>query len=277
MNESAESCLILAVYAIEEVEHVDIFLMLNILFNVVLAITATLWNGMIIIAIMRSQNLQTPSYLLITSLALTDLLVGLVYYPLGIVYSIFLLRNNVINNNVCDMRLAFNIFSTFLGNLTFITVTCISIDRYLALRLRHRYRVIVTKKRVRLLIVLVWMLGLCISFFLYMVSSFRFQVSTFLTLACLLITCAFYIKSFRILRLRIRQVHAQQAIPMHGNFDVVTYRKSLKTMLIILASFLLCFVPVVCSRVLLIYLGFREETIIFLLVSFTLLGLHRLV
>ena len=50
-----------------------------IFFNVVLVISATLGNAVIIVTILKSQNLQTPSYILITSLAFTDLLVGMLY------------------------------------------------------------------------------------------------------------------------------------------------------------------------------------------------------
>ena len=62
---------------------------INILLNTILTITTTLGNGLIIVAILKSPNLQTPSYLLITSLAFTDLLVGLVFHPLQIISSAY--------------------------------------------------------------------------------------------------------------------------------------------------------------------------------------------
>ncbi|KAK3735619.1 hypothetical protein QZH41_007402 [Actinostola sp. cb2023] len=96
MNKS-ETCeiLIYASYAIEEFDFFEKLLILNIFFNGFLTISATLGNGIIIVAILGSQGLQTPSYVLITSLAFTDILVGLVYHPFVIAMNAFVLQERM--------------------------------------------------------------------------------------------------------------------------------------------------------------------------------------
>ncbi|XP_031575323.1 histamine H2 receptor-like [Actinia tenebrosa] len=209
---------------------------INISLNAVLALTATLGNGMIIVAILRSQNLQTPSYLLITSLAFTDLLIGLVFHPLLSILNSYYLQGKV--HEVCRMTKPVIFFGVLVGYGSMLMVTCISIDRYLALTLRHRYNVIVTKKRVCLSIVFAWS-----SVFLLAILNMPeelfdivFVAESFILLVLFSITCVFYIKSFRALHLYTVQVQAQQPNPLAGNFDIVKYKKTLKTMLVVLVQ-----------------------------------------
>ena len=229
----------------------------NIVLNVVLMITASLGNGLIIVAILRSQNLQTPSYLLITSLAFTDLLVGLVYHPLQIASNTYNLQGDV--QGVCGMAKVYVFFSTYLAFASLLMVTCISIDRYLALTLRHRYNIIVTKKRVRSVIIFVWILTLFIAFPQTIddrVYNNSYAIDCSLVSVLLSVISFFYIKSFRALHLYTVQVQAQQPNPLAaGNFDVFRYKKTLKTMVIVLACLLLCCVPLVCSLVVIETLG----------------------
>jgi hypothetical protein len=252
-------------------------LIINIFFNVVLTLSATLGNGLIILAILRSQNLQTPSYLLVTSLAFTDLLVGLVYHPLQIILSTHVLRYNA--RGVCEMISGYSFVTTFLCVLSFVMVLFISIDRNFAFSLRHRYRVVVTKKRVRLLIVVGWMLAFPLAFSSTSFSKDKSRPHV-LVLMCVLgillfSTCVFYIKAYRSLLIYASQVHAQQPPNvLQGNLNVVKYRKTFITMLVIFGCFLLCFVPFICSLVAIAYLGITIETLTSAFGSLSLLGLH---
>ena len=236
---------------------------LGIVLNIIFTLTASLGNGMIIVAILTAQNLQTPSYLLITSLAFTDLLMGLVFHPLLGIANIFVIDNNI--HPLCIIVKAFSFTFAFLGTLSLMMVTCISIDRYLALRLRHRYNIIVTKKRVRLLIVAVWVLAIAFASstrifpHLYV---FTYIFVSILAIVLLAVASVCYFKSFRELHLYTVQVHTQQQNQLAGNFDVVRYKKTLKTMLMILACILLCFVPIICSLAAVSAIGYRKETIV---------------
>jgi melanocortin 2 receptor len=218
----------------------------NIFFNVILSLCATLGNGLVIIAILKSRNLQTPSYLLIISLGFSDILVGLLYHPMQIVLSTMYFQRNV--EFMCKRWGAFNFTTAFLGGVSSIMATCISIDRYLAIRLRHRYRVAVTQKRVRIVIILAWILSFIQAFFsMDMAYIIYYQLAIISIQGLLLVTtCTFYIKAFRALHLHDLQVHAQQQSQLN-NFDVVKYRNALYTMLIVLGCLLVCYVPIVCS------------------------------
>jgi hypothetical protein len=99
-------------------------------------------------------------------------------------------------------------------------------------------------------------------------------VGSFIFFVLLSITCIFYIKAFRALHLYTVQVHAQQPNPLPGNFDVVRYKKTLKTMLVVLGCLLLCYVPILCVIVPWAFQEIRKEAIVLLISSLTFGGLN---
>ena len=247
------------------------FIILNIGINSIMAIAATLGNGMIIIAILRSQNLRTPSYLLITSLAFTDLLVGLVFQPLQSVSYILLMQNNI--QSLCTVTSPYLFSFAFLTMISLLMMTCISVDRYSALTLRHRYPTIVTKKRVFIVIFALWIFAVILASLTMVDSQYKivFIIYCCVASALLITTCVFYIKSFRALHHYTVQIQAQQPNPSAGSFDVVRYKKTLTTMFVVLVCLLSCYAPLICALIARILFGFQKEVVFFFSLSLTFL------
>ena len=243
----------------------------NILTNAILAVTAMIFNGVLIVTVLRSENLQTPSYLLITSLAAVDFLVGMLYHPFQIALSVCYLKRSI--EDICEIAQPFNFITTYLGALSFSMVTCISVDRYLALRLGSGYRVSFTKRRVRRVIVAQWIVGFFLSAFStwgdVVPRPFVFAVWSLLGFVFFSTTCFYYVKSFKALAVYTSQVHEHPS-----NFDVECYRRMLKTMLMILGFLLLCHVPIILSIIANIIYKHRKETVLFHLEAITLFGLN---
>jgi len=238
-SNSSSSSNVLAPYP----EYLQILRIVNIIINTLLALSAVLTNSLIIATILKSQNLQTPSYLMITSLAFTDFFIGLILHPVLVTTSVLKLTNRTQTLLVRNYEISLLVnYST--GYLILVS-TCmnalLSMDRYLALSLRHRYRIHVTKKRVRVAIVTGWV----VVFLVYMFSIIVFQPIIIIGTGVLLlvVTFAFYVKSFFTLHRYTLQVQAQQPNPLHGNFDVVKYRRTLKTMVAIACCYLTCCLP----------------------------------
>jgi hypothetical protein len=125
--------------------------------------------------------------------------------------------------------------------------------------------------------VVVWVLA----FFPAFLNSFKklfdpvVVVGSLISFILFSITCTFYIKAFRALHLYTVQVHAQQPNPLPGNFDVVRYKRTLKTMLVVLGCFLLCYVPIIFSLASMVF-GVRKEKewLIFFFLTLTAMGLN---
>ena len=131
--------------------------------NILLSITATLGNSLILVALHKESSLHPPSKLLYRCLATTDLLVSLVTRPLYATYWM-----SVIHEHWSLFRYAREaVFksSHALCSVSLSTLTAISVDRLLALLLGLRYKEIVTLRRAYIILAIVWTLclvaGIC--------------------------------------------------------------------------------------------------------------------
>lgn len=259
-------------FTINNIEYFKTHLVLEIFFNAVLAISATLGNALIICAILKSQNLQTPSYLLITSLAFTDLLVGMLHNPLTIALYVFYLKKDIVN--VCVFDSVSDVVSVSLAFLALTMSTYIAVDRYLAVHLRHRYKTTVTKRLVQVLIVITWATFLPFVVSIQQVNQWQ-SVLASLGLVQVFIICTFYIMAFVALKRYTSQINAMEPSSSNNNFDVVKYRKTFKKMLVILGCFLACFAPAILTyAVAFQILGTTRVTVILSRLSFTILTVN---
>jgi len=127
----------------------------NAAVNVPFSIVATLANALVIISIWRSRSLRTPANMLLIGLAFSDLGVGLFVQPFFISHLILFATQGT-TNITCISTAALRITATFLSVISFKTLTAISLERYLSLRLHLRYEEVVTMKKVLRILVLVW-------------------------------------------------------------------------------------------------------------------------
>ena len=119
--------------------------------NIVLSITATLGNVLILVALRKVSSLHPPTKLLFRCLAFTDLCVGLISQPL---YAVAVMpRSTKMNRDLLSYFILGNYVSSYiLCGVSALTSTAISLDRLLALLLGLRYRQVVTLKRVRVVL-----------------------------------------------------------------------------------------------------------------------------
>lgn len=106
--------------------------------NAFLSFTALLGNCAILITIWKTSSLHSAANILLTSLAVSDLAVGLLVQPFYIA---------VMQSGIPTVVLFFNILVYFFCCASFITITAITIDRMLVLQFHLRYRAVVTTFR----------------------------------------------------------------------------------------------------------------------------------
>nr|XP_055042976.1 trace amine-associated receptor 9-like [Misgurnus anguillicaudatus] len=116
-------------------------------------------NLLIIITISHFKQLQSPTHLLVQSLAVCDCLLGLLVMPYTMVQSVegcwFL------GDFICKVHSSLNMTFCF---SSLIHLTLISIDRYLAICDPLRYKMRITNKTVTVLISLSWIFSIVYSF-----------------------------------------------------------------------------------------------------------------
>ena len=213
-------------------------------FNIFLSITAVLGNTLILVALRKVSSLHPPSKLLFRCLATTDLCVGLITEPLGVVYWISLAHEDW---NLCRYTLASLVNAAYtLCSVSLLTVTAISVDRLLALLLGLRYRQVVTLKRTYVIVAIFWVMSSVASISYLLNPLIPIWHGYIVIPLCVITSIASYTKIFLKLRDHQTQVqsHVQQEQPNQINpLNIERYRKAVSSALWVQCTLVACYLP----------------------------------
>ena len=219
--------------------------------NIFLAFTATVGNTLILIALHKVSSIHPPTKFLLGCLAMTDFCVGVIVQPLSVAFS---METAIVRWRILYLTLAILSF-TFCG-FSLTTATAISVDRLLALLLGLRYRHTVTLRRVRCLVVCLWLVVIVISF-IYSLSSrvIANSVGFVLIITCLFLSVFSYAKIFLKLRQHQAQVRQQHVAHEQANgggipLDIEQYKKIVSTIAWVQLALLFCYIPVIIFLIL---------------------------
>ena len=216
-------------------------------FNIFLSITAFLGNALILAALHKVSSIYPPTKLLFQCLAVTDLCVGVIVQPI-FAASFFLLSSKNFKNGS-------NFFTPLLIEVTILTSTAISVDRLLALLLGLRYRHVVTLRRVRVVILCVWLVAALpgsLTFF----TPFHICFKLFLTIIILSLVISLVSNTRIFFILRHQQAQLQdsfqqgqpniEGIPL----NITRYKKTVSTIIWVQLASVACYAPYVITSLL---------------------------
>ena len=211
--------------------------------NILLSITATLGNSLILAALHKESSLHPPSKLLYRCLATTDLLVGLVTQPVAATYWMSLVHEHW---SLCRYTRDVGYIAGFtLCGVSLFTMTAISVDRLLAMLLELRYKDIVTLRRTYIILAIVWVVSLVAGLFRHLDDRITAWYSLIGVSCCLVISIASYIKIFCALSHHQTQVqdHVQQQ-PIQANaLNIARYKEAVHSALWVQLALIVCYVP----------------------------------
>ena len=211
--------------------------------NILLSITATLGNSLILVALHKESRLHPPSKLLYRCLATTDLLVGLVTQPTYAAYWM-----SVVHKHWSLCRFSFyatGVTGYVLCTVSMLTLTTISVDRLLAMLLGLRYKEIVTLRRTYIILTIVWVVCLVAGLFSYLNYRIGLWYRIITIPSCLVISVASYTKIFRALSHHQAQIqdYAQQQPSQPNALIMARYRKAVYSALWVQLVLVVCYVP----------------------------------
>ena len=211
--------------------------------NILLSITATLGNSLILVALHKESSLHPPSKLLYRCLATTDLLVGLVIQPLFATYWMSLVNDHW---SLCRYARDVGYIAGFtLCGVSLFSMAAISVDRLLAMLLGQRYKEIVTLRRMYIILAIVWVVCLVASLFFHLNYRIAVWCSLIATPSFLMISIASYTKIFRALGHHQAQIqdHVQQQPSQPNALNMARYRKAVYNALWVQLALVVCYVP----------------------------------
>ena len=194
--------------------------------NIILSFAALFGNSVILISIWKTSSLHSASNIVLSSLAVSDLTVGLVVQPL---YAVFLLFARRI-----DTDSLFHLLAAFPTLVSFLNITAIGVDRLLALQLHLRYEAVVTPFRVKLQLIFIWLLCAVVVSSLLWIRNLRYYLLSTIFVSLFVGNLFVYFKIYLIVRRHERQIQQQQQANKNRSILTVTRLKksSLNTFLV---------------------------------------------
>ena len=219
---------------------------INSVLTIPTALTATLGNLLVLVSIWRTPSLHSPTNFLLFGLALSDFSVGLVVQPIFFVYNVAKIKG--LPNLFCSSAVALGFTGNYLCGVSLLTLTAVSLDRYIALHLHLRYQELVTVKRVGAMVFSFW-IACGINGVLYRWSpDFLDYSSVVVIFVCFSVITFAYCKIYRVVRRHQTQIQAAQAGQQQDSLNIAQFKKSFVSMLLIYLVFLFCYIPYILVR-----------------------------
>ena len=265
------SCSLLDKYLEQSRGDMDTVYIVNCAINAVFSCLAFSANTLIMVTILRTPSLRSPTFYFVFGLAVSDFGVGLLAQPLYVLYKIAdLYRNTKLN---CVAGISFVLVSNQLAGASCLTMTLISVDRFMALFLHLRYNELMTLSRVKIALVcawiltafsnIAWVLNLQVYYLLAASGFSLFLIITLFSYAMIFRTVRMHRQKIQLqsiavsnLRATCSQDNSTQDNPTSSKttndrsnrkrLDSVAYKKSVKNMFLVYFAFLLCTLPLMC-------------------------------
>lgn len=225
----------------------------NCVINAIFSMIASLSNLLVLVAIRRTPSLHTPSGTLLFGLALSDLGVGLIVHPL---FFMQILAKVIRHKSLfCETGISVEITANALCIVSLLTVTTVSVDRYLALRLHLRYKELVTNKRAILLLVCVWVFSSTFGSLWLWKHDLVKIVAISIIIASLSTASYSYINIYRIVVYHRLIIHVQRARVLAlqkdhheaEDINVASIKKQAISTFWVYCVLAVCFTPYLCT------------------------------
>ena len=241
-----------------------IFCVLNLIFSLV----ATLGNLLVIHALWKSSSIPAILKKLFLSLAVSDLAVGLIAQLMVGVESAVMLQIEASGNPrnyeiFCPTILTIYMFVLmFLASASFLIVTVIAVDRFLAISLHLRYQEIVTSKRVILVLICLWSTSVVAASMFISIPDHNLLVVVVIEFYGFFVTTVVYIRIYKVVRYHKNQIMSQCLLHDDRAIKELRENKSAINSVLVYVVFIACFVPNACCTILLIVDRFRMSFLV---------------
>ncbi|XP_068199128.1 trace amine-associated receptor 1-like [Antennarius striatus] len=236
------------------IKEISIMCALLYFFLGLLAVVITCGNLLVIISIVYFKQLRTSTNYLILSLAVADLLVGMLVFPFSMAFTLTSCWYH--EDLFCKVRGGVD---TTLSQASILHLCCISIDRYYVICQPLTYKSKVNDRSIGIMILMIWTISIVIGIGIAKVDFNKINcedgclldvllASIVSTIFCfyipVIIMLSIYLKVFLVAK---RQANSIQTTACQDKKSRITVskmeRKATKTLAIVMGVFFLCWTP----------------------------------
>lgn len=213
-------------------------------FMFMLCFFALFLNAVVVFVTWRTPALHSPRNILLCSLAATDFFVGFTSQPFFVVAELFLLFGQL--ERYC-LTVFMLFYSSWLFNgISFLTLTAISFERYLALRFHLRYPELITASRVVITVVIYWLIWATLVTVLWFWATSKLLAYA-LTAVCFVLGVS-ALRCLSLIHKTMKRHNKHVRDTNQKTFQsMIRYRRSTNTMIILVAAFALSYIPFVIT------------------------------
>ncbi len=217
------------------------------------AVSNIIFNSLLILALKKTNSLQTISHKFIFILSISDTIFSLIFSIITLIYLQLPVE--------WAMSIYFALL-TFYYQFSVLLILSIGLDRYVHMKYLTNYPSIFTEKRARILIILILLLAIAqTALMIYLSMQREFVIPLLIvnltTLLCIITLCVLYWRAYKSIETRTRQMNlgndnesnaTSQNQNQSGDDTAIAIRRSptrefARAVFIILGVLIVCYVP----------------------------------
>ena len=220
--------------------------------SLISAVFGTIANFLVVLSYFKNSRLRTVSNVPLISLAFSDLMVTAVVLPLYIAR----LLKEIYGTHNCLLWTFYRLLSYFPAGVSLLTVTFISVERFITLAYPYRYQTILTRLRMKIIVGIIW----CFAFFMVVANLLLIPNRVFLIVAAVLTgVCIITLLSIWVWVFKLLQNHKRRIATVNRPSHIAKkpqqrdcqqeMRQNTYTSGAIVVGLILCYLPLVFSFV----------------------------
>lgn len=243
-TELPEFCVYLRVLRISHTTTgITVTAILTSVLNGITAVMAIIGNSFMLYVFYSCKRLQTPSNLLLASLCVTDLITGTIVQPLTIARRLI----EASGEHHCIIRAVCAYHAFLCIGMSIQSITVVSIDRYLAIKLPFKYASIASLPRYMWVVNVCWLAWIVVTSlpFTKALDASQFFI-VIATLICINISIVLisYGQIFIVVLSHRKRIHQQTPKQRHFRKGIDNRRESnTNTIAIVIVVMLVCYLP----------------------------------
>ena len=200
-----------------------------------------LLNILVILAVKKTQRLQSKANVLLACLAATDAFVGVTAQPSYVFFATF----QVLDMNALAQAIRFHWHDRAIaagGSNSLLHLMLVTFERLVAIKFTIHFLSLITEKNIKVSVVIFWIIAFCTWVLRYVTPYVELFTLALLVPSCIIFLSISYVILYRETLRHKKRIKTEQ-IAQQEVQNFLRENKALKTTVYVVGSLVLCFIP----------------------------------